>query len=85
MQLSIFNEEFLVGASHQLAPTVSLPFVHTARRSYRSNGRAKPSEGRRLPGTGPRDVRPDRPERARRGPGAGDGEGRLEASSVEVG
>ncbi len=35
LQLLIFNEEFLVGASHQLAPITSLPFVHTARRSYR--------------------------------------------------
>jgi hypothetical protein len=32
------NEEFLVGAGHQLAPTTSLPFVHTARRYYRLNG-----------------------------------------------
>ena len=29
------NEEFLVNASHQLALITSLPFVHTARRSYR--------------------------------------------------
>ena len=29
------NEEFLVDASHQLASITSLPFVHTARRSYR--------------------------------------------------
>ena len=29
------NEEFLVDASHQLALITSLPFVHTARRSYR--------------------------------------------------
>ncbi len=35
LQLLIFNEVFLVGASHQLAPITSLPFVHTARRSYR--------------------------------------------------
>jgi hypothetical protein len=28
------NEEFLVDASHQLASITSLPFVHTARRSY---------------------------------------------------
>ena len=28
------NQEFLVGVSHQLAPNTSLPFVHTARRSY---------------------------------------------------
>ena len=35
LQLLIFNEEFLVSASHQLALITSLPFVHTARRSYR--------------------------------------------------
>ena len=29
------NEEYLVSASHQLALITSLPFVHTARRSYR--------------------------------------------------
>jgi hypothetical protein len=29
------NEEFLVSASHHLALIMSLPFVHTARRSYR--------------------------------------------------
>ena len=29
------NEEFLVSASHKLALDLSLPFVHTARRSYR--------------------------------------------------
>ena len=38
MQLLIFNEEFLVNVSHQLALITSLPFVHTARRSYRLNG-----------------------------------------------
>ena len=32
---SILNEEFLVDVSHQLASITSLPFVHTARRSYR--------------------------------------------------
>ena len=37
MQLSFSNEEFLVGAGHQPAPITSLPFVHTARRSYRLN------------------------------------------------
>ena len=37
LQLLIFNEEFLVGSSHQLEPITSLPFVHTARRSYRLN------------------------------------------------
>ena len=38
LQLLIFNEEFLVSASHQLALTTSLPFVHTARRYYQLNG-----------------------------------------------
>ena len=41
LQLLIFNEEFLVSASHQLALITSLPFVHTARRSYRLNDPAK--------------------------------------------
>ena len=35
MQLLIFNEEFLVSAIHQIVLITSLPFVHTARRSYR--------------------------------------------------
>ena len=35
LQLLLFNEECLVSASHQLALITSLPFVHTARRSYR--------------------------------------------------
>ena len=35
LQLYILNEEFLVNASHHLALIMSLPFVHTARRSYR--------------------------------------------------
>ena len=35
LQLLIFIEEFLVSASHQLVLITSLPFVHTARRSYR--------------------------------------------------
>ena len=35
LQFLIFNEEFLVSASHQLALITSPPFVHTARRSYR--------------------------------------------------
>ena len=38
------NEEFLVNASHQLALITSLPFVHTARRSYRLNGPVKSSD-----------------------------------------
>ena len=35
LQLLVFNEEFLVSANHQFALITSLPFVHTARRSYR--------------------------------------------------
>ena len=35
LEFSIFNEEFLVSTSHYLALIASLPFVHTARRSYR--------------------------------------------------
>ena len=38
LQLLIFNEEFLVSAVHQTALITSLPFVHTARRSYRLSG-----------------------------------------------
>ena len=44
LQLLIFNEEFLVSASHQLALITSLPFVHTARRSYRLNGPVRRSD-----------------------------------------
>ena len=46
LQLLIFNEEFLVSASHQLALITSLPFVHTARRYYRLNGSVRPSDWR---------------------------------------
>ena len=35
LQLLIFNEEFLVMMDHQFIVITSLPFVHTARRSYR--------------------------------------------------
>ena len=42
LQLLIFNEEFLVSASHQLVLITSLPFVHTARRYYRLIDRASP-------------------------------------------
>jgi hypothetical protein len=35
LQLLIFNEEFLVVVNHQFIAITSLPFVHTARRSYR--------------------------------------------------
>ena len=37
LQLLIFNEECLVSVIHQIALITSLPFVHTARRSYRLN------------------------------------------------
>jgi hypothetical protein len=46
LQLLIFNEEFLVSVSHQLALITSLPFVHTARRYYRLNGLVRPSDRR---------------------------------------
>ena len=45
LQLSVFNEEFLVSAGHQPALITSLPFVHTARRSYRLNDPVKSSDG----------------------------------------
>ena len=49
LQLLILNEEFLVNASHQLALNTSLPFVHTARRSYRLNDPVKTQDrGQRL-------------------------------------
>ncbi len=41
LQLLVFNEEFLVSAVHQTALITSLPFVHTARRSYRLNDTVK--------------------------------------------
>ena len=44
LQLLIFNEEFLVIASHQLALITSLPFVHTARRYYRLDGLVRSSD-----------------------------------------
>ena len=44
LQLLLFNEECLVGASHQLASITSLPFVHTARRYYRLNGLVRPPD-----------------------------------------
>ena len=40
----IFNEEFLVNATHQVALITSLPFVHTARRTYRLNDSVKISD-----------------------------------------
>ena len=50
LQLLVFNEECLVSASHQLALITSLPFVHTARRSYRLDVLVKCSDWR--PGGG---------------------------------
>ena len=47
LQLLIFNEEFLVVANHQLVAITSLPFVHTARRSYRLSNPVNNSD--RLP------------------------------------
>ena len=44
LQLLLFNEEYLVSASHQLALITSLPFVHTARRYYRLNGSVRLSD-----------------------------------------
>ena len=41
LQLLVFNEEFLVDVVHQTASITSLPFVHTARRTYRLNGPVK--------------------------------------------
>jgi hypothetical protein len=55
LQLLLFNEEFLVSVSHQLALITSLPFVHTARRYYRLNGSVRPSDWLR-------EVGNDRPE-----------------------
>ena len=44
LQLLILNEEFLVNADHQSALITSLPYVHTARRTYRLNGPVKPRD-----------------------------------------
>ncbi len=44
LQLLIFNEESLVCVSHQLAQNASLPFVHTARRTYRLDDPARSLE-----------------------------------------
>ncbi len=44
LQLLVLNEEFLVSASHQLVLITSLPFVHTARRSYRLNAQVSHSD-----------------------------------------
>ena len=52
LQLSLFNEESLVVVIHQIATITSLPFVHTARRYYRSNGLVRPLDRLRLVGNG---------------------------------
>jgi hypothetical protein len=44
LQLLVLNEEFLVSVCHQRTLITSLPFVHTARRSYRLNGPVKTAE-----------------------------------------
>ena len=44
LQLLIASEEFLICVSNQLVLIASLPFVHTARRSYRSNDPANDSD-----------------------------------------
>ena len=51
LQLLIFNEEFLVSACHQRALITSLPFVHTARRSYRLNDPVRPPDLDNLSGS----------------------------------
>ena len=53
LQLLILNEEFLVNASHQLALITSLPFVHTARRTYRLNGPVRTRDCGLAPSLGP--------------------------------
>ena len=49
LQLLILNEEFLVNADHQFALITSLPFVHTARRTYRLNDSVKSLDRHRRP------------------------------------
>ena len=44
LQLLILNKEFLLNAGHQPALSTSLPFVHTARRTYRLNGPVRPRD-----------------------------------------
>ena len=59
MQVFPVNEEFPVGAIHQIAPIESLPFVHTARRYYRLGDLARTSDR-----VNPGDTRGRRPPRA---------------------
>ena len=54
LKLFPMNEEFPVSASHQLALIKSLPFVHTARRYYRSDGLVRSSDGPRRSRSRPR-------------------------------
>ena len=49
LQLLIVNEEFLVNADHQSALITSLPFVHTARRTYRLSVPVRPRDCSELP------------------------------------
>ena len=53
LQLLILNEEFLVIAVHQTAMITSLPFVHTARRTYRLNGPVRTRDCGLAPSLGP--------------------------------
>ncbi len=52
LQFLILNEELLVNADHQSALITSLPFVHTARRTYRLNGPVKPRDCDGVPSLG---------------------------------
>ena len=64
MQLLVFNEECLVSASHQLALITSLPFVHTARRSYRLGVLVKCSDWQKrvaTPTTAEKFIKPSTP------------------------
>ena len=55
LQLFSVNQEFPVSASHKLALITSLPFVHTARRSYRLDGQMSSPDWRGRSGnTSPR-------------------------------
>ena len=53
LQLFPVNQEFPVGASHKLASITSLPFVHTARRTYRLNGPVRTRDCGLAPSLGP--------------------------------
>ncbi len=44
MRKTIFNEEFRVNVTHQVALSTSLSFLHTARRTNRLNGTVKLSD-----------------------------------------